>query len=128
MRISAKAKLRLHQSCVCVCVNQKEKKILLLIMYLSQDSSFRGAEIEKKISEKNVILHQLLPRGWWHVAARSTAGQRNGHFHSVSRYPASTRGNIVQAFFVVARWDVVNGLYGASTRFLRCCVRVIRTL
>lgn len=97
------------------------------VAHLSQDSSLRGVEIEKKSPEEVVVQHQLLPRARRHVSARAAAGQRNV-FHPVPGYPgASARRNVAQTF-VVARRHIVYGLRDATAGLLRRRVRVIRAL
>lgn len=94
--------------------------------HLSQDPSFCGVEVEKITPEKILIQHQLFPRGRRDVAARTAARQRDV-LHSVPGYPASARGDIVQAL-IVARRYVVDGLRGAPAGLLRRCIRIIRAL
>lgn len=97
-------------------------------MHLSQNSSFRSVKVEKKSSKEVIVLYQLFPRNRWHVTASSSTGQGNGYLHPISGYPTSARGDVIQAFLIVACWYVVNGLCGTSTGLFGRRIRIIRAL
>jgi len=96
--------------------------------YLSQGLSLGGVEVQEESAEEVVVQHQLFPRHRPPVAARSSARQRHGHLHSVSGYPGSARSDVVQAFLIVGRRHIVDGLRGTPVGLLRHRVRIIRAL
>lgn len=104
------------------------ENFVLSATHLSQDSSFRSVKVEKKSSEEIIVLHQLFPRSRWHVAAGSSTSQGNGYLHFVPRYSSSVRGDIIQAFLIVARWHVVDGLGGTSAGLFGRRIRIVRAL
>jgi len=96
--------------------------------HLSQGLSLRGVEVQEESAEEVVVQHQLLPRHRSSVAARSSARQRHSHLHSVSGYPGSVRSDVVQAFLIVGRRHIVDGLRGTPVGLLRHRVRIVRAL